>query len=192
MQSEHRNSQLVGTRKEQQVTGSDPTQSSGQPLTGSRPTRGCVRAAHLHVSGIAETWKSSCLRQVARLRSRSHRYGTSEDFSRDYAMVKAGRYFLSHHDESVALYMNWLKLSKTIAENAYARSIKSVSPDGLGKESAIKTQTWPHQTDHGQGCESRRCHRLHFAAAGVSGNEVNNDTGPRSHEIKARPQTDSR
>ena len=55
-------------------------------------------------------------------------------------MVKAGRYFLSHHDESVALYMNWLKLSKAIAENAYARSIKSVSPDGLGKESAIKTQ----------------------------------------------------
>ena len=36
--------------------------------------------------------------------------------------------------------MNWLKLSKAIAENAYARSIKSVSPDGLGKESAIKTQ----------------------------------------------------
>ncbi len=56
------------------------------------------------------------------------------------AMVKAGRYFLSHRDESVALYMNWLKLSKVIAENAYTRSIKSVSPDGLGKESAIKTQ----------------------------------------------------
>ena len=56
------------------------------------------------------------------------------------AMVKAGRYFLSHRDESVALYMNWLKLSNAIAENAYARSIKSVSPDGLGKESAIKTQ----------------------------------------------------
>jgi len=54
--------------------------------------------------------------------------------------VKAGRYFLSHRDESVALYMNWLKLSKAIAENAYARSIKSISPDGLGKESAIKTQ----------------------------------------------------
>ena len=34
----------------------------------------------------------------------------------------------------------WLKLSKAIAEDAYARSIKSVSPDGLGKESAIKTQ----------------------------------------------------
>ena len=56
------------------------------------------------------------------------------------AMVKAGRYFLSHRDESVALYMNWLKLSKAIAEDAYTRSIKSVSPDGLGKESAIKTQ----------------------------------------------------
>ena len=56
------------------------------------------------------------------------------------AMVKAGRYFLSHRDESVALYMSWLKLSKAIAEDAYARSIKSVSPDGLGKESAIKTQ----------------------------------------------------
>jgi hypothetical protein len=56
------------------------------------------------------------------------------------AMVKAGRYFLSHHDESVALYMNWLKLSKAIAEDAYTRSIKSVSPDGLGKDSAIKTQ----------------------------------------------------
>ena len=33
-----------------------------------------------------------------------------------------------------------LKLSKAIAEDAYTRSIKSVSPDGLGKESAIKTQ----------------------------------------------------
>src|SRR5581483_3620983 len=56
------------------------------------------------------------------------------------AMVKAGRYFLSHRDESVALYMNWLKLSKAIAEAAYTRSIKSVSPDGLGKDSAIKNQ----------------------------------------------------
>jgi NitT/TauT family transport system substrate-binding protein len=56
------------------------------------------------------------------------------------AMVKAGRYFLSHRDESVALYMNWLKLSKAIAEDAYTRSIKSISPDGLGKESAINTQ----------------------------------------------------
>ena len=36
--------------------------------------------------------------------------------------------------------MNWLKLSKAVAEDAYTRSIKSVSPDGLGKESAIKTQ----------------------------------------------------
>jgi hypothetical protein len=36
--------------------------------------------------------------------------------------------------------MEWLKLSKPIAENAYVRSLKTVSPDGLGKESAIKTQ----------------------------------------------------
>ena len=36
--------------------------------------------------------------------------------------------------------MDWLKLSKPIAENAYARSIKSISPDGLGKESAINNQ----------------------------------------------------
>jgi len=56
------------------------------------------------------------------------------------AMVKAGSFFLSHRSESVALYMDWLKLSKPIAENAYARSIKTVSPDGLGKDSAIKNQ----------------------------------------------------
>ena len=55
-------------------------------------------------------------------------------------MVKAGSFFLSHRSESVALYMDWLKLSKSIAENAYARSIKTVSPDGLGKDSAIKNQ----------------------------------------------------
>jgi hypothetical protein len=55
-------------------------------------------------------------------------------------MVKAGRFFLSHHAESVALYMDWLKLSKTVAEKGYARSLKTVSPDGLGKESAIKMQ----------------------------------------------------
>jgi len=36
--------------------------------------------------------------------------------------------------------MDWLKLSRTIAEKAYARSIKTVSPDGLGKDSAIKNQ----------------------------------------------------
>jgi hypothetical protein len=38
----------------------------------------------------------------------------------------------------VALYMDWIKLSKSIAENAYTRSIKTVSPDGL--DSAIKNQ----------------------------------------------------
>jgi ABC-type nitrate/sulfonate/bicarbonate transport system substrate-binding protein len=56
------------------------------------------------------------------------------------AMVKASGFFLSHRNESVALYMEWLKLSKPIAENAYTRSLKTVSPDGLGKDSAIKTQ----------------------------------------------------
>ena len=56
------------------------------------------------------------------------------------AMVKAGLFFLNHRAESVALYMDWLKLSKNIAEKAYARSIKTVSPDGLGKDSAIKNQ----------------------------------------------------
>jgi NitT/TauT family transport system substrate-binding protein len=56
------------------------------------------------------------------------------------AMVKAGLFFLNHRPESVALYMDWLKLSRTIAEKAYARSIKTVSPDGLGKDSAIKNQ----------------------------------------------------
>jgi len=56
------------------------------------------------------------------------------------AMVKAGLFFLNHRAESVALYMDWLKLSKNIAEKAYGRSIKTVSPDGLGKDSAIKNQ----------------------------------------------------
>ena len=37
--------------------------------------------------------------------------------------------------------------------------------------------TWADQINHGQGRESRRCHRLHFAAAGVGGSEVNNDSG---------------
>jgi hypothetical protein len=37
--------------------------------------------------------------------------------------------------------------------------------------------TWAHQTDDGQGCESRGCHRLYVAAAGASGNEMKNDTG---------------
>ena len=31
--------------------------------------------------------------------------------------------------------------------------------------------------NHGQGRKSRSCHRLHFAAAGVGGSEVNNDSG---------------
>jgi len=56
------------------------------------------------------------------------------------AMVKAGLFFLNHRSESVALYMDSLKLSKPIAEKGYARSLKTVSPDGLGKESAIRTQ----------------------------------------------------
>jgi NitT/TauT family transport system substrate-binding protein len=56
------------------------------------------------------------------------------------AMVKASQFFLSHRAESVALYMDWLKLSRPIAENAYVRSLKTISPDGLGRESAIKTQ----------------------------------------------------
>ena len=56
------------------------------------------------------------------------------------AMVKASTFFLTHRSESVALYMDWLKLSKPIAESAYTRSLKTVSPDGLGKDSAIKTQ----------------------------------------------------
>ena len=56
------------------------------------------------------------------------------------AMVKAGLFFLNHRSESVALYMDWLKLSRPIAEKGYARSLKTVSPDGLGKESAIRTQ----------------------------------------------------
>ena len=56
------------------------------------------------------------------------------------AMVKASGFFLSHRNESVALYMDWLKLSRPIAESAYVRSLKTVSPDGLGKDSAIKTQ----------------------------------------------------
>ena len=56
------------------------------------------------------------------------------------AMVKASGFFLSHRGESVTLYMDWLKLSRPIAESAYVRSLRTVSPDGLGKDSAIKTQ----------------------------------------------------
>ena len=56
------------------------------------------------------------------------------------ALVKGGSFFMTHRTESVALYMDWLKLTKSIAERAYARSLRSISPDGLGKESAIKNQ----------------------------------------------------
>ena len=56
------------------------------------------------------------------------------------ALVKAGVFFMTHRTESVSLYMDWLKLSKPIAEKAYARTLRSVSPDGLGKEGAIKNQ----------------------------------------------------
>jgi hypothetical protein len=47
---------------------------------------------------------------------------------------------MTHRAESVALYMDWLKLSQPIAERAYARTLRSISPDGLGKETAIKNQ----------------------------------------------------
>jgi ABC-type nitrate/sulfonate/bicarbonate transport system substrate-binding protein len=56
------------------------------------------------------------------------------------ALVKAGIFFMNHRTESVALYMDWLKLSQPIAERAYARTLRSISPDGLGKETAIKNQ----------------------------------------------------
>ena len=47
---------------------------------------------------------------------------------------------MNHRAESVALFMDWLKLPKAIAERAYTRSLRSISPDGLGKESAFKNQ----------------------------------------------------
>ena len=56
------------------------------------------------------------------------------------ALVKAGWFYMNHRAESVELYMDWLKLTKPIAERAYTRSLRFVSPDGLGKESSIKTQ----------------------------------------------------
>jgi ABC-type nitrate/sulfonate/bicarbonate transport system substrate-binding protein len=56
------------------------------------------------------------------------------------ALVRAGIFFMSHRAESVALYMDWLKLSQPIAERAYTRTLRSISPDGLGKEAAIKNQ----------------------------------------------------
>ena len=56
------------------------------------------------------------------------------------ALVDGGRFYMSHRAESVALYTDWLKLPKSIAELAYTRSLRFVSPDGLGKESTIKNQ----------------------------------------------------
>ena len=56
------------------------------------------------------------------------------------ALLDGGRFYLSHRAESVALYMDWLKLPKAIAELAYTRSLRFVSSDGMGKESAIKNQ----------------------------------------------------
>ena len=56
------------------------------------------------------------------------------------ALVDGGRFYMSNRAESVALYTDWLKLPKPIAERAYTRSLRFVSPDGLGKESTIKNQ----------------------------------------------------
>lgn len=56
------------------------------------------------------------------------------------AFVKAGWFYMNHRAESVALFMDWLKLPKAIAERAYTRSLRSISPDGLGKESAFRNQ----------------------------------------------------
>ena len=56
------------------------------------------------------------------------------------ALVDGGRFYISNRAESVALYTDWLKLPKPIAERAYTRSLRFVSPDGLGKESTIKNQ----------------------------------------------------
>jgi NitT/TauT family transport system substrate-binding protein len=50
------------------------------------------------------------------------------------------RFYLNRPAESVALYMDWLKLPKPIAERAYTRSLRFVSPDGMGKETAISNQ----------------------------------------------------
>src|ERR1051325_4079299 len=46
----------------------------------------------------------------------------------------------------------------------------------LGERERDQQPTCAHQTEHGKGCESRECHRLHVAAPGVSGNEMNDDT----------------
>ena len=56
------------------------------------------------------------------------------------ALIDGGRFYVSHPAESVALYMDWLKLPRSIAERAYTRSLRFVSLDGMGKESAIKNQ----------------------------------------------------
>ena len=56
------------------------------------------------------------------------------------ALVDGGRFYMTNRAESVALYTDWLKLPKPIAERAYTRSLRFVSPDGLGKESTIKNQ----------------------------------------------------
>jgi NitT/TauT family transport system substrate-binding protein len=56
------------------------------------------------------------------------------------ALVDGGKFYMTHRAESVALYTDWLKLPKPIAELAYTRSLRFVSPDGLGKESTIKNQ----------------------------------------------------
>ena len=54
--------------------------------------------------------------------------------------VKSGWFYMKHRAESVAMFMDWLKLPKPIAERAYTRSLLSISPDGLGKDSAFKNQ----------------------------------------------------
>src|SRR5207247_3408715 len=56
------------------------------------------------------------------------------------ALVDGGKFYMTNRAESVALYTDWLKLPKPIAERAYTRSLRFVSPDGLGKESTIKNQ----------------------------------------------------
>jgi ABC-type nitrate/sulfonate/bicarbonate transport system substrate-binding protein len=56
------------------------------------------------------------------------------------ALVDGGRFYMTNRAESVALYTDWLKLPKPIAERAYTRSLRFVSPDGLGKDSTIKNQ----------------------------------------------------
>jgi hypothetical protein len=47
---------------------------------------------------------------------------------------------MTYRTESVTLYVDWLKLTKSIAKRASGRTLRSISPDGLGKEGAIKNQ----------------------------------------------------